>query len=89
MEDIEMQLVRMHAEKPDETSNLKSLENANNNLIPFASLESDIMDAGAMDNSSDSDYEPPGNDNTDALLEAAVVAEKNQGKLYAILSFNY
>ncbi|KAF5277010.1 hypothetical protein FQR65_LT16089 [Abscondita terminalis] len=71
MADIEMQLVKIHGGKPenDETNRLQD--------TPFQTYDTDIMDAGALDHSSDSDYEPPGGDNTEALLQAAAIAEKN------------
>ncbi|KAK4873220.1 hypothetical protein RN001_015249 [Aquatica leii] len=74
MEDIEMQLVKIHGGKPEAS---KSPQQNVEDVTQFQNFDTDIMDAGALNQSSDSDYEPPGGDNTEALLQAAAIAEKN------------
>ncbi|KAK5640574.1 hypothetical protein RI129_011385 [Pyrocoelia pectoralis] len=72
IEDIEMQLVKIHGGKIDNVDAKGSEAHGS-----FQNFDTDIIDAGAIDHSSDSDYEPPGGDNTDALLQAAALAEKS------------
>lgn len=69
----------MHGEdKGEEVSRLDLDENSQT----FGSFDnSEPIDAGAVDNSSDSDFDPSNQDNTEALLEAAATAEKNLGKI--------
>lgn len=80
-----MQLVKIHGEKP-EPVNSKIMHNIDldDTSQPFQAFGTDIIDAGAIDHSSDSDYEPPGGDNTEALLQAAAIAEKSLGTVSKI-----
>lgn len=59
LEDIEMQLVKMHGGMENvETIKLKPKMDE---IEEFQTLSSgDIIDSGAVEHSSDSDYEPPG-----------------------------
>lgn len=83
IEDIEIELEKIHGvEDAGKNSNegekeIGPLDTAEDTSQSYQDSREDIIDAGAVDNSSDSDYEPPSNsDNTDALLQAAAVAEK-------------
>lgn len=77
IEAIEMELEKMHGgNKGDEMPRLDLDENSQT----FASFDhSEPVDAGAVDRSSDSDFDPSNQDNTEALLEAAAIAEKSLG----------
>ncbi|KAK9694797.1 Zinc finger, C2H2 type [Popillia japonica] len=82
LEDIEMELVKIHGgiDKVDSPKS-KLPEDIDDSSQPCHGFESHIIDDGAIDHASDSDYEPPGNDTPDALLEAAEIAEKNLEKV--------
>ena len=75
-----MELVKIHGgiDKVDSPKEQPDLNEETSEEI-LQSFEADIIDDGAIDHASDSDYEPPSNDNTDALLEAAAIAERNLG----------
>lgn len=104
LEDIESQLERLHNEdavKDDEEQKMEITNNEDGVIEIHIEQESsgsfhgfevqteETIDAGAMDNSEDSDYEPPVGikqsgmhngqdvDNTSALLEAAALAEQS------------
>lgn len=87
MEDIKMQLVKIHGS--EKTANSKTVPHVmlDDSKQTFQEFTNDIVDSGALDNSSDSDYEPPGGDNTDVLLQAAATAEKNLGMCYELTVF--
>lgn len=75
-----MELEKIHGEPPEEKVTKEELAK----VVELGSLQEiteDIVDSGAVEHSSDSDYEPPGNDNTEALLQAAAIAEKRLGKI--------
>ncbi|KAF5299695.1 hypothetical protein FQA39_LY11490 [Lamprigera yunnana] len=77
IDDIEMQFIKIHNEKPENEIVKASICEVDDGTASFQPFDTDIMDAGAIEHSSDSDYEPPGGDNTEALLQAAAIAEKN------------
>ncbi|KRT78262.1 zinc finger protein, partial [Oryctes borbonicus] len=83
LEDIEMELVKIHGgiDKVDSPKS-KPLQETEDSNQPFHGFEPHIVDDGAIEHTSDSDYEPPGNDSTDALLEAAEIAEKTLEKVH-------
>ncbi|KAI4472119.1 hypothetical protein MML48_1g13861 [Holotrichia oblita] len=66
LEDIEMELVKIHG-------GIDKLTVRNRNYHK--------MSMNPVSHFTDSDYEPPGNDTPDALLEAAEIAEKNLEKV--------
>lgn len=68
----------MHGDdKGEEVPNLDLDENSQT----FGSFDnSEPVDAGAIEHSSDSDFDPSNQDNTEALLEAAATAEKSLGR---------
>ncbi|GJQ84223.1 hypothetical protein Trydic_g2891 [Trypoxylus dichotomus] len=82
LEDIELELVKIHGgiDKID-SPKPKPLEETEDSNQPFHGFEAHLDDDSAIDHPSDSDYEPPGNDSTDALLEAAEIAEKSLEKV--------
>lgn len=86
LEEIEMELVKIHGDIDKDDSPKVKAQDAEDSNQPFHGFESHIVDDGAIDHPSDSDYEPPGNDTTDALLEAAEIAEKNFGKFNRIIN---
>lgn len=77
MEDIELQLDRIHGGERADGSGVSRVvfSGPQNEITQF---DVNIVDAGAMEQSSDTDYEA--DDNSDELLEAAAIAERNFGK---------
>ncbi|KAJ8966686.1 hypothetical protein NQ317_014014 [Molorchus minor] len=77
MEDIEMELVKVHGGRNGEEEEHQERENAEMD-VECDNIDADILDSGAVEHSSDSDYEPPISAvSEDPLVQAAVVAEKN------------
>lgn len=64
----------------DEETKEDSREDLEDSNQPFHGFASDIVDSGALDHSSDEDYQPPDEENSDILLEAAANSEKSMGK---------
>lgn len=77
MEDIEVQLDRIHGgERTDGSAVSRVVFSGPQDEI--TEFDVNIIDAGATEHSSDTDYEA--DDNADELLEAAAIAERNLGK---------
>lgn len=77
IEAIEMELEKMHGEDKNENVSRLDLEE---NSQTFGSFDnSEPIDAGAIEHSSDSDFDPSNHNNSEALLEAARTAEKHLG----------
>lgn len=73
-----MELVKIHGGegKAEVPRNVPQIDLDDSNQ-PFHGFEStDPVDAGAVEHSSDSDYEPPGNISSDSLLQAVSAVEK-------------
>ncbi|KAJ8925134.1 hypothetical protein NQ315_001316 [Exocentrus adspersus] len=75
MQDIEMELVKMHGGmEEDEGHEKEHLEIDGQNFHSYTADNADIMDSGAMDHSSDSDYEPPNSVSvTENMVQVSVV----------------
>lgn len=74
-----MELEKMHGE--DKGEEVPQLDDLDENSQTFGSFDnSEPVDAGAIERSSDSDFDPANQDNTEVLLEAAATAEKSLGK---------
>lgn len=79
IQDIEMELVKMHGDMEDEVEQEKEnhMDIDNQNFHTFSTDGGDIIDSGAIEHSSDSDYEPPSSITTENLVQTAAVIEKN------------
>lgn len=78
MEAIEMELVKIHGgeSKLEVPKNIPQIDLDDSNQ-PFHGFESsEPVDAGAVEHSSDSDYEPPGTMSNEALLQVVSATEK-------------
>lgn len=83
LEDIEMELEKIHGSVT--VVEKVGVQNSSSEVTQvilegtsegFENLNEDIVDSGAIDHSSDSDYEPDGNEN-ESILHAAAMAEKS------------
>lgn len=78
MEDIEVQLDRIHGgERADGSTVSRVVFSGPQDEI--TEFDVNMVDAGATEHSSDTEYEAD-DDNADELLEAAAIAERNLGK---------
>ena len=76
IEDIEMELVKMHG-GIENIETVKVRQKVDDGVANegFQELTGDIIDSGAVDHSSDSDYEPP------VSVENSISSKNNSGNL--------
>lgn len=79
IQDIEMELVKMHGEMEEEPEKENTMDIDNQNFHAFSTDGGDIIDSGAIEHSSDSDYEPPSSVTVSAedVAQPAAATEKH------------